>query len=263
MLIPVLLIAALPAQAARARMLSQPIHLPATAQYRVAEWMRDHVPLHHRVLPAAELGFLYNLVAPHTQINSGHEPSSPNPSQPIAIYTIYTGTNAGPRDAAVSLLWLQAYGVGMVAIPPPRSDYHYTQAFANPAKFEGVLPLLHQIDGWKLYQVPVADRGDFRVVPATALVTTKPIHGLDTAQLEPFVHSLRAPTAKVQAHWHSPNHASVQTQLPGGAVVHCAITYDPRWRATHNGKAVRTSQDALGLLVVHGGKFELVYNHLP
>ena len=53
--------------------------------------------------------WLYNIFSDNPQLSAGHEPTAPNWMQRLAVYTIYTGTNAGDRDAEYLDLLAQSF----------------------------------------------------------------------------------------------------------------------------------------------------------
>ena len=110
----------------------------------------------------------------------------------IATYTIYTGENAGDRDAEYSILWLKAYGCHAITVPGPQSREAY-KPFRNPRKFEGVLPLLWHDEDDSIYAVPQRSTSLAHVIPAGAAVVRPPIHGLDVPEVTRFVAAMEDP----------------------------------------------------------------------
>jgi len=135
-------------------------------------------------------------------------------------------------------------------VPGPKSEEFY-KPFRNPAKFDGILPVLWHEGGDTIYGVPTRSDTLAHVVPETALVRTMPINGIDLDQVKPYVGALEdpaLPNADWQwKDWHSGTlHATVQ---PGQAIS-LQITYNPGWHATWNGAAQKIRPDGLDLMVI-------------
>ena len=141
---------------------------------------------------SGDVGTWFNVFTDNPQLSSGHEPFSPNWMVQIATYTIYTGENAGDRDAEYSILWLKAYGCHAITVPGPQSREAY-KPFRNPRKFEGVLPLLWHDEDDSIYAVPQRSTSLAHVIPADAVVVRPPIHGLDVPEVTRFVAAMEDP----------------------------------------------------------------------
>ena len=133
-----------------------------------------------RTMVGGDTQWLFNIWSDNPQLGAGHEPTAPNFVQQLAVYEIYTGQNAGLRDAATSILWLKAFGVTNISVPGPdtRETLH---PFVNPFKFDGLLPVLWREDGDTVYGVPMPSRSLAHVIPAEAIVVRAPANGLDIA----------------------------------------------------------------------------------
>jgi hypothetical protein len=81
---------------------------------------------------------------------------------------------AGIQDVArMTLAWLKAYFVGVIAVSGKDSQEHW-KAFTHPDKFEGVLPSLRREGGVTMYHVPLCEFTPAHVVPESALVRRVP-----------------------------------------------------------------------------------------
>jgi hypothetical protein len=232
-----------------ARSLIKPVDITRTVAFRQAQWIAAHLP-GQRVFVAGEGQWWFNLFTDNPQLSGGHEPSAPNWIERVAVYTIYTGQNAGDRDAEISALWLKAFGCGAVTVPGAGSHDHY-HAMLHPAKFDGLLPLLWRDGGDSIYQVPVRSPSLAHVIPSSAIVTRRPINGLDVDQVRRYVAALEEPTRSTAAlTWKNPDRGQVRASIAPGDVISLQITYDPGWRATVGGRAVPIRTDRLGLIVI-------------
>ena len=209
-----------------------------------AHWMAANLP-GERVLIAGDGQWMFNLFADNPQLGAGHEPSAPNWMQRVAVYIVYT-----LNDAPTSILWLQAYGCGAVQVPGPASGDYY-HAIANPAKFDGVLPLVWQGGGDFIYRVPQRSASLAHVIPRSAIVARRPLNGLDVAVLRPYVAALEdASLPAATLSWDNPDHGRITANVPPGDVISLQETWDPGWQARVAGRRASLTADPLGLMVI-------------
>ena len=97
---------------------------------------------------------------------------------PIAAFTIFSGRNAGARDAEYSVFWLKAFGARAISVSGPNGREYY-KPFANPRKFDGVLPVLWREGDDIIYEAPSRSTSLAHVIPGAAVATRTPLHGLD------------------------------------------------------------------------------------
>lgn len=228
-----------------ARALIHPVDIAHSLPYREARWIATNLP-GQRILDSAEGQFLFNLFADNPQMSAGHEPSSPNWVQHVAIYTIYSGQGAGAEDGPISILWLKAFGCGAVLVPGRDSKDHY-HAIAHPDKFDGLLPLLWREGGDSIYQVPQRSASLAHVIPRSTVVTTRPQNGLDVGELRRYVDALESPASIV---WENPEHARIAAKVNSSEVLSVQITYDPGWEARVNNRKVKIRADGLGFVLI-------------
>jgi hypothetical protein len=235
-----------------ARELIRPADIAHSLPFREARWVATNLP-GQRVLVSSEGQFLFNLFADNPQMSAGHEPSDPNWVQFVAVYTINTGQNAGAQDGPISVLWLQAFGCGAIVLPGRESKDHY-HAIANPDKFDGLLPLLWRDSGDSIYKIPQRSPSLAHVIPRSAVVSTRPKHGLDIGELRQYVDALESesmPPASII--WSNPDHARISAKMHSTEVLSVQITYDPGWEARVGGRKVKISADKLGFIVIDPG----------
>lgn len=232
-----------------ARRLIRPADIVHSAPFREARWIAANLP-GQRVLDAGEGQWLFNLFSDNPQMGAGHEPSAPNWVQRVAVYTIFSGQNAGAEDGPISLLWLKAFACGAIVVPGRDSKDHY-HAIVNPDKFDGLLPLVWRESGDSIYQVPLRSTSLAHVIPKSAIVGDRPVHGLDVGELRRYVDALESeaiPAASIA--WQNPDHASIAARMDSSQVVSVQITYDSGWQARIGGRKVKTSADELGFIVI-------------
>jgi hypothetical protein len=232
-----------------ARRLIHPAEITRSAPYREASWVAAHLP-GQRIFAAGEDQWWFNLFADNPQLSAGHEPSAPNYVQRMAVYTILSGKNAGAQDADISILWLRALGCGAITVAGPASKDHY-HGFVHPGKFEGRLPLVWREDGDSIYQVPLRSVSLAHVIPRTAVVTRRPIHGLDVDQVRRYVAALEDPAIPpAPLTWENPDHGRILATIPSGDVISVQVTCDRGWQARVGGRRVPVHADQLGLMIV-------------
>jgi hypothetical protein len=232
-----------------ARKLIRPTDIAKSPAYREAHWIADNLP-GQRVLMATEGQWLFNLFADNPQMSGGHEPSAPNWTQQVAIYTILSGANAGQQDAAISILWLKAFGCGAIVVPGVESK-DYFHAVADPKKFEGRLPLLWREAGESIYRVPQHFTSLAHVIPQSAIVEKRPVNGLDVSPLGPYIAALENPVApEARLSWMNPDHGRIVAKMAPSDVVSVQMTDDPGWRARIGDRLVPLRADQLGFIVI-------------
>jgi hypothetical protein len=230
--------------------LIQSIDITRTIQYKTAKWIDANLK-GLRTMVSGDTGTWFNVFSDNPQLGAEHEPFSPNWMADIAVYTIYTGENAGDRDAEYSILWLKAYGCHAITVPGPQSREDY-RPFRNPRKFDGVLPLLWHDEDDSIYAVPQRSKSLAHVIPADTAVTRPPIHGLDVPQVARFVAAIENPALPLaDFSWQSDTRARIRTEAHPGQVVAVQVSYDPGWVATANGRPAAVTRDGIGLITLH------------
>jgi hypothetical protein len=146
------------------------------------------------------------------------------------------------EDARVSLAWLKAYGAAAVVVSGPASREQW-KPFAQPEKFEGLLPPLWSEDGVTVYRVPQRTASLAHVIPETALVKRAP------AELDRYVAALDDPALPPAAfEWRSRNQVRLQAVTEPGQAISVQVSYHPGWHAMINGRAATVERDGLGLI---------------
>lgn len=227
----------------------QSVDLRKTAVARITRWIDTHMPGTRVMLPGT-YSFDFNNLSATPQLQGGQEPMLPNFVMRIAGYAILTGVKGDPRDGPVGVLWLKALGAHAIVVPGPQSEEAY-KPFANPRKFEGILPVLWREGDDTIYAVPARSTSLAHVIDAAAVIRRRPATGFDMTEIEPYVKALDSPESpEATWHWTNRHSASVHAMVRPGQVISVQVTYHPGWHATWNGIAQPTYPDGLGLLVV-------------
>ncbi|HXB75165.1 MAG TPA: hypothetical protein VNY05_43435 [Candidatus Acidoferrales bacterium] len=219
------------------------------SEYRIAKWLDQNRPGQRAFISGSD-SFLYNAFTDSPQLTGGHDQHTVNTFIPIVSFTIYTGMNAGDRDAEYSIFWLKAFGAHLISVPSPESTTYFNPV-AHPHKFDGVLPLLWRDRGDSLYEVPTRSASLAHVIPSSTVVTRTPIHGLDIAPVEPYVAALEDPRYPVATfQWKGMSEADIRATVDRGQVIAVQVTYERGWEAWANGKRLTVRGDAIGQMVI-------------
>jgi hypothetical protein len=227
-----------------ARGLIRGTDITATAPYRIARWMDEHMG-GERVMVSGSHSLWFNDFTETPQLHGGHDAMQPNSMMGIIVYALYA-----VRDGANGILWLKALGAHAIVVPGPGSSEYY-KPFANPSKFEGLLPVLWRKGGDTIYAVPARSASLAHVVPADVVVRHAPVNGLDTVEVEQYVKALEDPSLpEAELLWKDRHTATIRAQVPPGDAVSVQLTYVPGWRATVGGASQKIEKDGLGLLLL-------------
>ena len=232
-----------------ARDLIRSVEPSRLSEYKIAKWLDKNRP-GERAFVSGSGSYLFNVFTDNPQLHGGHDQHTVNSFIPIVDFTICSGMNAGDRDAEYSVFWLKAFGVRAISVSGPDSTDYY-KPIAHPRKFDGVLPLLWREGGDAIYDVPSRSSSLAHVIPSSAVVTRRPIHGLDIEPVRPYVAALddpRYPPATFQ--WKGMSQAEIRAAVDRGQVIAVQVTYDRGWEAYANGKRQPIRGDAIGLMVI-------------
>jgi hypothetical protein len=138
-------------------------------------------------------------------------------------------------------------------VPGPQSP-EFWKPFANPRKFDGVLPVLWRERDTTIYLVSGRPFSLAHVLQPADLVHHAPVHGLDVGELQRFVAALENPAAPpALLKWEGNNKALIHAQMQSGDVLSAQITYYPGWHARVNGSKRELRPDGIGLITLDPG----------
>jgi hypothetical protein len=232
-----------------AKAMTQPLDITGTIEYRMAKWFDQNMQ-GNRVFAPGNVSLWMNLFTDVPQVAGCCDQGIPTQEHRIAVYTIYTGQNAGERDAAISLLWLKAYGAAAIGVTGPAS----TEAFKpywNPKKFDRVLPELWRSGDNVVYGIPRPSDSLAHVVKRSAIVAQAPENGLMIEPLLPLVTALeneKPPFARLR--WINQHEAEIDATTGLEDVIFVQATYDPGWHATESGVRLKITPDMLGMMAI-------------
>ena len=157
------------------------------------------------------------------------------------------------KQAATSIAWLKAFGIQAVTVCGPKST-EFWKPYAEPGKFEGLLPVLWREDDVTIYRVPQRNTSLAHVIPESAVARGVPYQNLAPAELEKYVATLedvRLPEAEMR--WEGFRKIRIRTVANAGQAVSVQTSYHRGWHARANGRAAEVSRDGLGFLLLRPG----------
>jgi hypothetical protein len=230
----------------------------------MAKWFDENMQ-GRRVFAPGNVSLWMNMFSDVPQVQGCCDQGTPSQEYRIANYAIYTGENAGARDAEFSIIWLKAYGAAAIGVTGPEST-EFFKPYWHPRKFDGVLPELWHDGDNAVYGIPRPSYSLAHVVPKSAIVSTAPENGLIVEPLQPLVKALdeaKPPFATFR--WLNQHEAEIEAITGPQDVVFLQVTYARGWRATEGAANLAITPDALGMMAVepaHSGanKIHLVYD---
>jgi hypothetical protein len=240
------------------------VDIQSTIEWKTAQWLNQHWT-GERVLVPGSSAFWLTAFSDTPEL-WGFDQGVTDYIIRDAEFALYNGESAGPLNAEDSVLWLKALGVQAVGVSGPSSAEVY-KPFVSPKKFEGVLePLWRHGDDDVIYRVGKGPASLARVIPRTALVSTKPVHGLDVDPLRPYAAALDdLRMAAAEFRWSSMHSADITTNLESAQVLSVQMAWHKGWHATANGRPTPIRRDAIGLMYIDPEisgpcKIEMVYD---
>lgn len=217
-----------------------------------ARWLSANLPGQRVWLPGSVM-FWANAFAEIPQFGGGFDNGIQNPVTLAIHYQIYSSDGAGDRDGQIAATWLKSFGARAVVVSMPNSAEAY-HPFRNPAKFDGLLDLLWEHQGMRIYRVPMRHEGLAFVVPEGAVPRSRPADGLDVAPAERYVAALedtRLPETRFA--WNSLSEATIDAELRDGQVLSVQIAHHPGWEAWAAEQRLDVAEDGLGQIVLRPG----------
>lgn len=156
---------------------------------------------------------------------------------------------AGARDAGarLSLIWLKAYGVGVIAVAAAGSA-EYWKPFSDPGKFDA-LPSIWSESSVTIRRVPARSTSLAYVLPESAMVKHPPKNPEDSAEAARYVAALEDPSLPLATFaWDGRERMRIRATHARGEVISVQEGYNPGWRATVYGQRREVFQDGLGLM---------------
>jgi hypothetical protein len=240
-----------------------PADVTRTVEYRAATWAQRTYPQIRFFMPGS-IAQWTNTFTDIQQFTGESFTMAINQVQQRADTAIAFGTGDVQEEVRMTLAWLKAYGVGVIAIGGKDSE-EFWKAFTHPQKFDGLLPALWQEGGVTMYRVPLREFTLAHIVPESAIVRRVPKEPDDTGDVEKFAAALDDPSLPGTAFdWEGRNRIRIRTTVAPGRVLSVQETYHPGWHATVGGKPQKIFKDGLGLMWLKpncNGPCEVVLNY--
>ena len=216
-----------------------------TVEYRAATWADQNLS-GVRVMMPGSIAQWTNTFSANPQLSGGSWSMAYSQIQQTAVDSVYAGT------AREALAWLKAFGAGAAGISSPDSQ-EYWKGFSQPAKFEGILPVLWRDSGVTIYKIPQRTSSLAHVVPETALVVHTPDR-TDIAEIERYTAALDDPSLPTpEFRWEGRNRMRILAAATAGQVLSIQVSYHPGWHARAGGQDRALNRDGLGLMWLRPG----------
>jgi hypothetical protein len=217
-----------------------------TVEYRAATWADQNLP-GVRVMMPGSIAQWTNAFFAVPQFSGGSWSMAYSQIQQTGVNSVYAGT------AREALAWLKAFGVGAAGISSPDSQ-EYWKGFSQPAKFEGILPVLWRDRGVTIYKIPQRTTSLAHVVPASALVIHPPADRADIAEIERYTAALDDPSLPTpEFSWDGRNRMRIRATVAPGQAISFQVSYHPGWHARAGGQDRTLNRDGLGLMWLRPG----------
>jgi hypothetical protein len=213
-----------------------------TIEYRTAAWTARNLPGVRVMFPGSIAQWANDFTAV-PQFAGSSWSQAYSQVQQLGLKGIYNG------DARVSLDWLEAFGVGAIAVSGPKSQ-EYWKPFSHPAKFDGLLPVLWSDADVTIYRVPQQTVSLAHVITEASLVSHAPRGSDDTYEIEKYVAAINDPSSPAaEFQWAGTNRIQIRTTAPDQMkALSVQVSYHPGWHAKANNRKVEVRRDGLGLI---------------
>jgi hypothetical protein len=213
-------------------------------EFRMTEWIARNLP-GSRVFPFGSVSYWYTTWRDLPEVVGGSDQGMQTMLPALARYQLRLGT-----DPQRDVYWLQSFGADAVMFHDRNSEEIYHEV-ADPRKFMGLLPVIHDQNGDIVYRVPRRP-GLARVVDEQRIshLGWIPWNNEDKEQLRAYAETVEAIDAP--AHYTRPALDEIRisaTTGPGQSVL-MQENYDPGWKAFVDGKAARIETDIMGFMRV-------------
>jgi hypothetical protein len=142
---------------------------------------------------------------------------------------------------------MQALAIRYIVVTGPGSTDVYLD-FADPAKFDGRLPVALERGGLRIFEVPRV--GDPQLVVARIADLAPPASAVDRPSLTAYVQRIAASHAATALERRGLGAWRADVDVGGGESVVLRQAYDAGWHATVDGHPTVVHADAVGQLLV-------------
>jgi hypothetical protein len=212
------------------------------SERHVALWLSDHLGPGERAYLTGDHAFWADVFADVPQVRGGVDFAFSNPWWAHVTYQVNNGT-----DADISKLWMAALPVRYVVVTGPASSEIYRD-YADPKKFDGLLPVVFDERGVRVYEV--SRTGDPRLMVARVTDLAAPTSAIDRVAISEYVKRIGDGRAPIRLEPQGLGSFRAEVEVRDGEQVVLRQAYDTGWRATVDGRSTNPRADALGQLIV-------------
>ena len=230
--------------------LIRPIDIQSTTEWKTAQWVNREWS-GERIMMPGSTGFWLTAFSDVPLLNGGPEQGVIDQMARVADYIIFFGP---PRSGDVSALWLKALGVQAVGVSLPGSGEFY-KPFVDPHQFDALLQPIIRTSTDVIFRVGAPHTSLARVVPAAALVSRTPKHGLDVDPLRAYVAALDDPSMpRAALRWNNLHSVHITADLGAGQVISVQQAWHPGWHADSGGTMLPVRRDQIGQMYLDPGR---------
>jgi len=153
----------------------------------------------------------------------------------------------------LSVLWLQAMGADAVYSYDDRSQEVFRGDYANPKKFDGILPVIYDDQaGNRIYRVPRRFPVLARVVDRERLNALEPPAGNEDMQrVRAYVDVIEhGPASAPSLIPEGTDAMRVKAPISPGQSLVVQESYDPAWQAWCDGRRLPVRADSMGMMAL-------------
>jgi hypothetical protein len=223
------------------------VDIKQTIEYRAAVWTQENLR-GVRVMMPGSIAQWTNAFTDVQQFSGSSWSMAYNPVQQKALDNIYASTGVRSIDASRSIQWVKAYGVGAICVSGKRSP-EFWKPFQAPARFDGVLPVLWQVQDTTIYRIPQRSTSLAHVIPEGAIIDHLSPGLTGGRELDLYAAALNDPSLPMaDFEWKDSNHIRIQTMLERQQALSVQVSYHPGWHARDRNQPVEVRRDGLGLI---------------
>lgn len=249
----------------KARYHLQRANVAERSEYQTARWLHQNVP-GQLVYATGSSAFWLNAWSDNPQFFGCCEQGMRDGFLRHFMYLMNWGTL--PEHVDSIKVWLKVWGVRAVIANGERSSEYYKD-FRKAEKFRGHLPVLAEVAGDIIYQVPVRSHVGAYAMRRDQLVREKPVGLHELQKVAQYARAMDDPAVPaLSGKWDGKNRVSLWGDVPAGHVVSFQTKHADGWRARVGSRDVPVGSDAMGFLVVEPGcagpcKVDLEWTGLP
>jgi len=211
-------------------------NITESPEYRIAEWLSNHVEEGERVYVTGSVSFWLNVFSDVPQLRGVTDQGATNRWWDHVTYQVNKGSNG-----SLAVLWFKALNIRYVVVNYPNASTPYYD-YAYPYKFEKLLPLRQFFYGFGIFEIPLKHKELVQAVDIEKAQKLRPIENvLDNANLLDYVNFVENSSINGQLDFKvmSVDEITINVRnfkMATGILV--KMTFDERWKAYVDGTQV-------------------------